>query len=121
MKNVFSKILLLSLFAFAFGGCNAIQKVQEISSNSANVEDKTRDTLGLKKTGIAECDEVVEILTRKSKGNKNPEEESWQDRAMTELVKQQIYNYINDPNANKSPKERTELTEKCKTALGFLR
>jgi hypothetical protein len=120
MKKVFSTLLLLSLFAIVFSGCNAIQKVQEISSSNANVEDKTRDTLGLKKTGIPECDQVVDILTKKSKGNKNTEEESWQDRAMTELVKQQIYNYINDPDANKSPQEKADLAQKCKTALGFL-
>lgn len=85
-----------------------------------NVENKTRETLGLKKTGIAECDEVIEILTRKSKGNSNAEEESWTNKAMTELVKQQIYNYVND-STGKTAKEKEDLTQKCKTALGYLK
>lgn len=103
---------------FSFSGCGWVQKM---SSSNTNTEDKARETLGLKKTGIAECDEVVEILTRKTKGNTKSEDESWTDKAATELVKQQIYDYINDGNANKSPKEKAELAGKCKTALGYLK
>jgi len=102
-------------------GCGMVQKVQEFGSNNSNVEDKTRGALGLKKTGIPECDEVIEILDNKRKGSSNTGEQSWQDRAMTEVLKQQIYNYVNDGNANKSPKEKAELAGKCKTALGYLR
>lgn len=90
-------------------------------SSNSNVEDKTRDTLGLKKTGIPECDEVVEILTKKYKGNTNSEDESWTDKAAIEIVKQQIYNYLIDGNANKSPKDKEELKGRCKTALGYLK
>lgn len=118
MSKVFSKLFILSLVLFFVFGCGWIQSLR--SSNS-NLEDKTRDTLGLKKTGIPECDEVVDILAKKSKGNTNGEEESWSGKAVTELVKQQIYNYLNDGNANKSPKEKAEMAQNCKTALGYLK
>lgn len=118
MDKVFSKLFILGFVLFFAFGCSWIQSLQ--SSNS-NVEDKTRDTLGLKKTGIPECDEVVDILTKKSKGNSNSEEESWTNKAFTELVKQQIYNYINEGNTNRSPKEKAEMAQNCKTALGYLK
>lgn len=119
---MFWKLFILG-FALSFtAGCGAIQTVRDTVSGDRNakVEDKARETLGLKKTGVAECDEVVEILDRKRKGNA-ASEESWQDKAISELVKQQIYNYINDGNANKSPKEKEDLANKCKTALGYLK
>ncbi len=121
MNRNFSKLLILSLLLVIVGGCGMVQKVQEFGSSNSNVEDKTRDALGMKKTGIPECDEVIDILDKKRKGSSNASEESWQDRAMTEVLKQQIYNYVNDGNANKSPKEKAELAGKCKTALGYLR
>jgi hypothetical protein len=77
--------------------------------------------LGLKKTGIPECDEIVEILTQKTKGNIDPADESWTNKAMMELVKQQIYNYVNEGNTNKTPQEKAEMAQHCKTALGYLR
>lgn len=93
--------------------------VETMKSNNANIIDKTREGLGLKKTGIAECDEVVDILAQKGKGNSNAAEESLETKAMTELVKQQIYSYVND--GNKSAKDKADLAEKCKTALGYLK
>lgn len=118
MNKFFIKTLILAIWLFSLSGCGW---VQNIGSTNSNAEEKTRETLGLKKTGIPECDEVIEILARKTKGNANAQEESWTDRAATELVKQQIYNYVNDGNANKSPKEKAELAGKCKTALGYLK
>lgn len=118
MNKNFIKAIILGYFLFSLAGCTWVQRM---SSSNSNAEDKTRETLGLKKTGIPECDEVVEILTRKTKGNANSQEESWTDKAATELIKQQIYNYINDSNTNKSPKEKAELAGKCKTALGYLK
>jgi hypothetical protein len=122
MSKNFSNLFILSFVLFFVFGCGWVQTVQDTvqGNQNANVEDKARETLGLKKTGVAECDEVVEILDRKRRGNSNTEE-SWQDKAISELVKQQIYNYINDGNANKSPKEKEDLANKCKTALSYLK
>jgi hypothetical protein len=118
MKTMFLKIFILTIVISFAAGCGTIENFQ---SSNANVEDKTRETLGLKKTGIAECDEVIDILDRKRRGNSNVEEQSWADKAMTELVKQQIYNYVNEGNANRPPKEREDLRQKCKTVLGYLK
>jgi hypothetical protein len=115
MNKIFYAFLIFSFLVFLAAGCSWVQTMQ---SNS-NVEDKTRDTLGLKKTGIAECDAVVEILSKKSKGNTKPEDESWFDKAKTELIKQQIYDYVNS--GNKTPKEKAEMTENCKTVLGYIK
>ena len=115
MKKTLSKLFILaSVAAFSFG-CGTIEQLQ---SSNTNVEDKTRDALGLKKTGIPECDEVVEILTRKTTGA-GAAEESWTDKAKNELIKQQIYNYVND--ATKTPQEKADMADKCKLALGYLR
>jgi hypothetical protein len=118
MNKIISKFVVLTVLSTAAAGCSTIQN---ITSSNANAEDKTRETLGLKKTGIPECDEVVEILSKKAKGNSNTEDESWTDRAAAELVKQQIYNYINGGNTNKTPAEKSEMAGKCKTALGYLK
>lgn len=119
MDKIIPKFFVFAVLFFFLSGCNWVQKM---SSSNSNAEDKTRETLGLKKTEIPECDEVIEILARKAKGNATAqEEESWTDRAATELVKQQIYKYLNDGNANKSQKEKAELAGKCKTALGYLK
>lgn len=115
MNKIFYAFLIFSFLVLPAAGCSFVQKMQ---SNS-NVEDKTRDTLGLKKTGIVECDEVVEILSKKSKGNTKPEDESWIDKAKTELIKQQIYDYVNG--GNKTPKEKAEMAENCKTVLGYIK
>ena len=113
--------MVLCFLTFVAAGCGTIQKVQNLASSNSNAEDKTRDAFGVKKTGIPECDEVIEILDKKRKGNSNASEESWTERAKNELIKQQIYDYINSGNANKSPKEKADLAEKCKTALGYLK
>ena len=122
MNKLFSRLfILMAAISFA-AGCSTIESFQ---SSNANVEDQTRETLGLKKTGIAECDELIEILAQRAKGNSNAAEQSWtdqvKDKAITEVVKQQIYNYLNEGNANKTPKEKEDLTLKCRTALSYLK
>jgi hypothetical protein len=122
MNKLYSKLFILICATACAAGCGTIESYQ---SSNANVEDQTRDTLGLKKTGIAECDEVIEILAQKARGNSNAAEQSWmdqaKDKAITEVVKQQIYNYVNEGNANRTPKDREDLTQKCRTALSYLK
>lgn len=118
MTKLITKIIVFAVFLSLVFGCSWMENMR---SSNANVEDKTRDTLGLKKTGIAECDEVVDLLAKKYKGNTNTQDESWTDKAVTEVIKQQIYNYINDGKANKTPQEKADLQDKCKVALGYLR
>ena len=105
-------------------GCSTIQSVQDTVAGNQNVkvEDKARETLGLKKTGVAECDEVIDILDQKRKGNAgggSSGEESWLERTKNEVIKQQIYDYVN--NNSKSPKEKEDLANNCRAALGYLR
>ena len=121
MKKRLSNLFVLGFVLFFVFGCSWVQSVQDTvqGNQNANVEDRTRDALGLKKTGIPECDEVIEILAKKSRGDSNAEE-SWTNKAMTELVKQQIYSYIND-GANKSEKEKADMAKNCKAALGYLK
>jgi hypothetical protein len=122
MNKMFSKLFILIAAISLAAGCSTIENFQ---SSNANVEDKTRETVGLKKTGIAECDEVVEILAQRARGNSNAGEQSWadqiKDKAIVEVVKQQIYNYVNEGDANRTPKDKEDLRQKCKTALGYLK
>ena len=118
MNKMFSKLLILIVAVSFAAGCSTIESY---TSSNANVEDKTRETLGLKKTGIEECDEVIDILDRRRRGSSNAEEQSWTDKAATELIKQQIYNYLNERQGNQAPQEKENLKQKCKTALSFLK
>lgn len=123
MCNSFSKLFILTLAVFFAVGCGAIQTTQDNTKSgnqNSNVFDKTRDALGMKKTGIAECDEVIDQLAAKNKGNSGGED-SWQNKAMTEAVKQQIYNYARDETTVKTEKEKADLTAKCKIALTYLK
>ena len=121
MKNLLFRSFILGFVLFFVFGCGWIQTVQELSQSNANVDDKTRDALGLKKTGIPECDDLVDTLARRAKGNPNAAEESWQNKAVTELVKQQLYSYVNDGKTNKSPQEKADMAQKCRTALDYLK
>ena len=117
---MFWKLFIFAISAFSAAGCSTIQSVQDTVAGNQNVkvEDKARETLGLKKTGVPECDEVIDILDRKRKGNAGGEE-SWLERTKNEVIKQQIYDYVN--NNSKSPKEKEDLANNCRAALGYLR
>ncbi|MGI8493935.1 MAG: hypothetical protein ACR2L1_01315 [Pyrinomonadaceae bacterium] len=116
MKKTFLKSAILSVILLFFSGCNMVETMK---SNNANIINTTRQNLNLKKTGIPECDEIVDVLAQKGKGN--VAEESLETKAMTELVKQQIKSYVNDGAAGKSPKDKADLAEKCKTALSYMK
>lgn len=122
-KTIFN-FCLIAIILFVGFGCNWVQNqaLEQAGINSnANFEEVARDGMGLKKTGIAECDEVVEILVQKGKGGANQAEESWTSRAATELVKQQIYNQFQNGNTNQSPQQKEDLRKNCRLALDYFK
>lgn len=124
MRKTIFNFCLVTIVLFVGFGCNWVQDraLEQVGINSnANFEEAARDGMGLKKTGIAECDEVVEILVKKGKGDTNQAEESWASRAATEVVKQQIYNQFQNGNTNQSPQQKEDLRKNCRLALDYLK
>lgn len=122
-KTIFN-LCLIAVIMFVGFGCNWVQNkaLEQAGINAnANFEDAVRDGTGFKKTGIVECDEVVEVLVKKGKGETNQAEESWTSRAATEVVKQQIYNQLQEGNTNRSPQQKEDLRQKCRAALDYLK
>jgi hypothetical protein len=109
---------------FTAFGCSYIdtaqKTVQDTTSNKNAAANTARDTLGLKKSGIRECDELVDALAAKRKQNAN-EEQSWSDKAVEELVKQQLYDQLSKNDTNRTPQEKKDLAEKCKMVLGYVK
>ncbi|HLM03199.1 MAG TPA: hypothetical protein VK400_19255 [Pyrinomonadaceae bacterium] len=124
MKNLSIRILVLIIAAFAAFGCSYIdsaqKSAQETASNKDGAANTARDTLGLKKSGIKECDEVVDALAAKRRQNAN-EEQSWSDKALEELVKQQLFDQLSKNDTNRTPQEKKDLADKCKTVLGYVK
>jgi hypothetical protein len=104
MKDLSTKILALATVAFFAFGCSFIEnvqrQVQDTASNTNAGANTAREALGLKKSGIAECDELVDVLAARSKNQANTED-SWFNKAAEELIKQQIYDQLsqNEPHA----------------------
>jgi cell shape-determining protein MreC len=124
MKNLSGKILVLIIILFAVFGCSYIdtaqKTVEDTTSNKNGAANTARDTLGLKKSGIKECDELVDALAAKRKQNAN-EEQSWSDKAVEELVKQQLYDQLSKNDTNRTPQEKKDLAEKCKMVLDYVK
>jgi hypothetical protein len=124
MKNLSTKILVLSIILFVAFGCSymdtAQKTVQDTTSNKNGATNTARDTLGLKKSGIRECDELVDVLAAKRKQNAN-EEQSWSDKAAEEFAKQQIYDQFSKNESNRTEQEKTDLAQKCKVALEYFK
>ena len=123
-KNLSTKIPVLIIMLFTAFGCSYIdtaqKTVQDTTSNKNAAANTARDTLGLKKSGIRECDELVDALAAKRKQNAN-EEQSWSDKAVEELVKQQLYDQLSKNDTNRTPQEKKDLAEKCKMVLGYVK
>jgi hypothetical protein len=120
MKDVSTKILALSVAAFFAFGCGFVENVRDVTSNTNAGASKVREAAGLKKSGIKECDELIDVLVAKGREQANTED-SWLNKAGEEIVKQKIYDSLSENNANKTPKEKAELAQNCKTWLGYLR
>lgn len=124
MKDLSTKLAALSITAFFAFGCSFIDNVQrtvqDTTSNTNSAANTARETLGLKKSGIAECDELVDLLAARSKNQVNTED-SWFNKAAEEVIKQQIYDQLSQNDANRTPQEKAELAKNCKIALDYLR
>lgn len=124
MKNLSTNILVLSIILFVAFGCsyiNSTQKtVEDTASNKNGAANTARETLGLKKSGIKECDELVDVLAAKRRQNAN-EAQSWTDKAGEEFAKQQIYDQLSKNDANRTPQEKKDLAERCKTVLDYVK
>jgi hypothetical protein len=109
---------------FAVFGCSYIdtaqKAVQDTTSDKNNATNTARDTLGLKKSGIKECDELVDALAAKRKQNANAEQ-SWSDKAVEEMIKQQLYDQLSKNDTNRTPQEKKDLADKCKMVLDYVK
>jgi hypothetical protein len=127
MKNSINNIFVLAAVMFVALGCNYVggnlqnvSSVQDAATNTNSTANVARDTLGLKKSGIAECDELVDLLAERRRQNAG-QEQSWTDRAAEEVVKQLVYDQLSKNDPNRTPQEKADLAKNCKTALEYLR
>jgi hypothetical protein len=124
MKNLLTTILSLAIIIFVGLGCSYLEStqrsVQDTTTNSNSAANVARDTLGLKKSGITECDLLVDVLADKRKQNAN-QEQSWTDKAAEEAVKQLVYDQLSKNDTNRTPQEKEDLAKKCKLALDYVR
>lgn len=131
MKDLNTKILILAVVVFAGFGCGMIESLpsrgesqtnnnagrENVQTNgNANVADAARDALGLKKSGIPECDELIDEVAKDEATNSGAEE-TYAERLAKEFIKQQIFDRLNKDDANRTPAERQQLTTMCKKAL----
>lgn len=117
MKNLSIRIFILTITLFGAFGCSYIDSATSDKDAAANT---ARDTLGLKKSGIKECDELVDALAAKRRQNAN-QEQSWSDRAVEELVKQQLYDQLSKNDTKRTAQEKADLADKCKMVLGYVK
>jgi cell shape-determining protein MreC len=124
MKDLSTKILVLAIILFVAFGCSFIdtaqKTVQDTTSNKNGAANTARDTLGLKKSGIKECDELVDALAAKHKQNANAEQ-SWSDKAAEEFAKQQVYDQFSKNESNRTEQEKKDLADRCKLALEYFK
>jgi hypothetical protein len=116
-KNLSIKVLILTVALFAASGCSYINTATADKNSATNT---ARDTLGLKKSGIKECDQLVDALAAKRKQNAN-EQQSWSDKAVEELVKQQLYDQLSKTDTNRTPQEKKDLADKCKMVSDYVK
>ncbi|HEX8367766.1 MAG TPA: hypothetical protein VF604_04295 [Pyrinomonadaceae bacterium] len=109
---------------FTVFGCSYIdtaqKAVEDTTSNKNGAANTARETLGLKKSGIRECDQLVDALAAKRKQNAN-EEQSWSDKAVEEMVKQQLYDQLSKNDANRTAQEKKDLADKCKMVSDYVK
>jgi hypothetical protein len=109
-KIIVLKFLILAAFA---SGCSVIE--QQMNSNLANksvLERAEQAVFGDEKTGIAECDQILERLDEQSK----TANESTLDRAKRVAVKQAILNQVRARagTTNMSQENKTFYGNRCR-------
>lgn len=121
MKNTFV-IFVSSILFFAVLGCGISERIQNAvsekpanssssSSNSAtkNATDKVTEDVLREKTGIPECDEVLDMLADQSKG----QDENFVSKAAKEVVFNRIRQSLKD-SIQQNQNNQANLAQTCK-------
>lgn len=115
MKNGFTAIISLFLLLSIGLGCGLVDRIQEsatgpASNSNKTITDKAVDTtVGESKIGVAECDEVVDMLAAEAN---NPD-----DNFVTKAVKATFLNRIRDSireSVEKNKNDKAELAKNCR-------
>lgn len=122
MKNKFTfvaSLLILTTFALGCSWLNPFSEKESSNNRGRNsssgsqdktITDKAVDTaVGEKKIGIAECDEVMDLITKEMN---NPD-----DDVFTKTIKATIFNRIKDSireNVEQNQSDPEELVKTCK-------
>lgn len=120
MKNLSTGIFVLLILCFVALGCSYIDSAQKTLENTNGATNTARETLGLKKSGIKECDELIDVLAAKRKQNAN-QEQSWTDKAAEEAAKQLVYDQLSKNDTNRTAQEKADLAKNCKIALDYVK
>ena len=120
MKNLLNKIIVLLIISFVAFGCSYIDSAQKAVENTNSATNTARETLGLKKSGIKECDELIDALAAKRQQNAN-QEQSWSDKAAEEFAKQLVYDQLSKNDTNRTPQEKADLAKNCQIALDYVK
>ncbi|CAN5235371.1 hypothetical protein BH10ACI1_BH10ACI1_12080 [soil metagenome] len=67
MKNKSVSIIAILVLLFAALGCNYINELSNSNSNKTLAEKAVDNTTGEKKTGIKECDDLLDNIARRNK------------------------------------------------------
>ena len=116
MKNTRNLLIALSLLAFLTIACSAIKSLSGSgSSSTGNSVSSDGTILDTAKTGIPECDALIEKVEAKASDKNN--NSSMFERAAYQFIKDQIIQPIRDDIANKTAADKKKLAEKCTDAM----
>jgi predicted small secreted protein len=116
MKNTRNLLIALSLLAFLTIACSTIKSLSGSgSSSSGNSVSSDGTVLDTAKTGIPECDALIEKVEAKASDKNN--NSSMFERAAYQFIKDQIIQPIRDDIANKTAADKKKLAEKCTDAM----
>lgn len=118
MKNAITLILTISMLMAVGLGCGVVKRVSggssEASPSNSNktVTDKAVDiTVGDEKTGIPECDEVVDFFRQES--------DSPDDNYVTKAIKATVLNKIKESFKKAIEENKTDKVEMAKQCREF--
>lgn len=112
MKNQFV-IIIVCISIFAVLGCgigDRVQKAVEGDSNSnKSVGDKVTEDVLREKTGVPECDEVIDLLADQSKNN----DDNFVSKATKEFFFNKIRQSIKE-SIEKNQNDKPKMAQNCK-------
>lgn len=113
MKNKFAVLLVLTLLIGVVLGCSSINPLAGKNSDTASnktLTDKGVDTVvGEEKIGVAECDEVVDMLTAEM----NNPDDNFVVKAGKAMVLNKIKQSIKE-SVDKNKNDKVEMAKNCK-------